>query len=337
MFERLGHATAVIQAPMAGVSTPALTAAVANAGGLGFVALATFTAEQARQALEQTRALTDRPFGVNLFCHEPAEPDPGRDARWLDRLRPDFARFDAAPPAALRELYPSFRVNDEMLALLLAETPPVISFHFGLPRPDQLQALRQTGAILLASATSLADGRRIAEAGLDAIVAQGWQAGGHRGMFDPVEMDRDERLETLPLLAALAGLGLPLIAAGGIMTAADRRAAQAAGAVAVQCGTAFLLSPEAATAPDHRARLATTPTEMTRAISGRPARGLVNRFMRMNQADAPAYPYAYDAAKALHAAASASGNHEFAAQWAGTGAARAVARPAAETLAAISG
>lgn len=337
MFGKLGFSTAVIQAPMAGTSTPALTAAVANAGGLGFVALATFTTGQARQALDQTRALTGKPFGVNLFCHEPALPDPERDASWLDLLRPDFARFGATPPESLRELYPSFRVNDEMLALLLAERPPVISFHFGLPRPDQLQALRETGAMLLATATCLADGETIAAAGLDGIVAQGWQAGGHRGLFDPVDMEADARLETLPLLAALSGLGLPLIAAGGIMTAEDRREAMAAGAAAVQCGTAFLLSPEAATAPNHRERLTSTPTAMTRAISGRPARGLVNRFMAMNQNDAPAYPYAYDAAKALSAAAMAKGNHEFAAQWGGTGAAKAVARPAAETLRAISG
>lgn len=337
MFERLGFSTNVIQAPMAGVSTPALTGAVANAGGLGFVALATFTVAQARQALEQTRALTDRPFGVNLFCHEPARRDAAKEARWLDMLRPEFTRFGATPPEELHEIYPSFRVNDEMLALLVAERPPVISFHFGLPRPDQLQALRESGAILLATATSLADGERIAAAGLDGIIAQGFEAGGHRGLFDPVDRAADERLDTLQLLAALSGLGLPLIAAGGIMTADDRRAAMAAGAVAVQCGTAFLLSPEAATAPDHRARLTVTPTEMTRTISGRPARGLVNRFMQMDQDDAPDYPVAYDAAKALHAAASAKGNHEYAAQWAGSGAAKAVARPAAETFAAISG
>ncbi|WP_299841723.1 nitronate monooxygenase [uncultured Paracoccus sp.] len=337
MFEGLGTTTNVIQAPMAGVSTPALTGAVANAGGLGFVALATFTAERARQELEQTRALTEKPFGVNLFCHEPATHDPAKEARWLQTLAPDFARFDATPPEELHEIYTSFRVNDEMLALLVAEKPPVISFHFGLPRPDQMQALRQTGAILLATATCLADGRTVAAAGVDGIIAQGWQAGGHRGLMDPVDMAADTRLETLPLLAELRQLGLPLIAAGAIMEAADRRAAMEAGAVAVQCGTAFLLSPEAATTPDHRARLTTTPTEMTRAISGRPARGLVNRFMAMDQQDAPGYPMAYDAAKALNAAASARGNHDYAAQWGGTGAARAVARPAAETLAAISG
>lgn len=337
MFEGPGFSTSVIQAPMAGVSTPELTAAVANAGGFGFVALGTCTAKEAGRALQQTRALTGRPFGVNLFCHAPAQRDPAREAAWLAAMRPDFDRFSAAPPDNLREIYLSFRVHDDLLALLVAERPPVISLHFGLPRPDQLQALRETGATLLATATSPEEGRRIADAGLDGIIAQGWQAGGHRGMFDPVDPARDDRLETLELLARLKGLNLPLIAAGGIMTAADRRAAMAAGAQAVQCGTAFLLAPEAATTPDHRERLTRAPTRMTRAISGRPARGLVNRLMQMDEAAAPAYPVTYDAAKALHAAAVAQGDHGYAAQWAGTGAAQAVARPAAETLAAISG
>ncbi|TRW98712.1 nitronate monooxygenase [Paracoccus sp. M683] len=337
MFQTLGIDCTAVQAPMAGVSTPALTAAIANAGGLGFVALGTFGVAEARRALDQTRALTARPFGVNLFCHEPARRDPEREARWLDRLRPDFARFGAEPPAALAEIYDSFRVNDALLALLLAEKPAVISFHFGLPREDHLRALRDSGAMLLATATCPEDGRILAKAGLDGIVAQGWQAGGHRGLFDPVDMAQDQRLPTLELLGQLRDLGLPLIAAGGIMTAKDRREAMAAGAAAVQCGTAFLLSPEVTTSADHRARLASSQTQMTRAISGRPARGLVNGFMQMNESEAPDYPVAYDAAKALNAAAVAKGDHSFAAQWAGTGAAQAVARPAAETLAAISG
>lgn len=337
MFGNLGVTSPVIQAPMAGISTPELTAAVANAGGLGFVALGTFSAAQAAVEMDRILALTNRPFGVNLFCHEPASRDPQREADWLARLAPDFDRFGARPPQTLNEIYLSFRVHDDLLALLVARRPPVISFHFGLPRPDQLQALREIGAILLATATNSQDAQHIADAGLDGIVAQGWQAGGHRGLFDPVDPAQDERLETLPLLKLLHGLGLPLIAAGGIMTAADRRAAMDAGAMAVQCGTAFLQAPEAATSADHRARMQRDRTQMTRAISGRPARGLVNRMMQFDEAQAPDYPVAYDAAKALHAAAGAKGDHGYAAQWAGTGAAQAMARPAAQTLAAISG
>ncbi|AUH33171.1 NAD(P)H-dependent flavin oxidoreductase [Paracoccus tegillarcae] len=337
MFTKLGIEAPVIQAPMAGVSTAELTAAIANAGGLGFVALGTFSVADASAVLDKTHALTDRPFGVNLFCHEPARRDFEHEAEWLQLLGPEFDRFSAKPPAELHEMYPSFRVHDDLLSLLIERRPPVISFHFGLPRADQLQALKETGAILLATATNVQDAQRIAQAGLDGIVAQGWQAGGHRGVFDPVDPARDEQMETLTLLEKLREVGLPLIAAGGIMTAGDRRAAMQAGASAVQCGTAFLLAPEAATSPDHRARLTSTKTQMTRAISGRPARGLINRLMQLDEARAAAYPMAYDAAKALSAAAMARGDHSYAAQWAGTGAAHAVARPAAQTLAAISG
>lgn len=339
MFSNLGLTKPVIQAPMAGISTPRLTAAVAEADALGFVALGTSTAQGAAQTIAETRALTALPFGVNLFCHSSATRDPATEAEWLQSLRPDFARFGTRPPTALREIYPSFRAADDMLALLVHEAPPVISFHFGLPRQDQLRALRETGAMLIATATSLTEGQQIAKAGLDAIVVQGWQAGGHRGRFDPDAVDQppDERLETLSLLRRLGGLGLPLIAAGGIMSAADRRAAMDAGASAVQCGTAFLLAPEAATTAPHRQRLKQAETAMMRAISGRAARGLINRFARMDQAAAPAYPVAYDAAKALHAAASAQGDYSFAAYWAGTGAAQAAARPAAQTIAEISG
>ena len=324
----------VVQAPMAGTSTPALAVAVCEAGGLGSVALATLDVAGAGKAIAETRAGTDRPFAVNLFCHRPARRDPARESAWLDRLAPEFARFGAVPPASLREIYPSFRVNDAMLALLVEMRPAAISFHFGLPEPHQLAALRETGAFLLASATSPDEARTIADAGLDAVVAQGWQAGGHRGCHDPDAAD--ERLETLPLVRKLVPLGLPVIAAGAIVTRADARAALEAGAVAVQCGTAFLRSPEATTPPAHRAALSGGKTVMTRAISGRPARGLANRFTAIDDAAAPDYPLTYDAGKALIAAAVAAGDQGYGAFWAGTGAAQAVARPAAETVAAIS-
>lgn len=332
MLEDLKHP--LIQAPMAGVSTPALAAAVCEAGGLGFVALGALDATGARAAIEQTRALTGRPFGVNLFCHAPARRDHLREGRWLARLAPEFARHGATPPEALHEIYQSFRVNEAMLALLLDARPAFVSFHFGLPNPQQMAALRDTGARLLATATSEAEGQTILDAGLDGIVAQGWQAGGHRGIFDPEAPD--ERLETLPLLARLRPLGLPLIAAGGIMTREDARAATRAGAVAVQCGTAFLRAPEAANPAAHRDALSSGRTVMTRAISGRAARCVENLFTAIDGEEAPDYPVAYDAGKALNAAALAQGETGYGAFWAGTGAAQAVARPAAETVAAIS-
>lgn len=334
MLDRLELRHPLIQAPMAGVSTPALAAAVSEAGGLGSVALGALDVTGAQEAISRTRALTGRPFAVNLFCHRPAHRDHAREMAWLERLRPEFRRFDSTPPDHLTEIYQSFRTSPDMLNMLLEARPAAISFHFGLPEPAQLQALRATGATLLATATSEAEGRAIAKAGLDGIVAQGWQAGGHRGMFDPDA--GDERLETLPLIRLLSGLGLPLIAAGGIMTRADAQEAIDAGAAAVQCGTAFLLAPEAATSAAHQAALASGRTIMTRAISGRPARGMENLFTAIDGTGAADYPVAYDAGKALNAAALAAGEAGFGAFWAGTGAAHAVARPAKETVAAIS-
>ncbi|MDP5306686.1 NAD(P)H-dependent flavin oxidoreductase [Paracoccus spongiarum] len=334
MIDRLGLAHRLVQAPMAGVSTPELAAAVCEAGGLGSVALGALAPDAAAQAIRATAALTARPFGVNLFCHRPARRDPAREAAWLGRLAPEFHRFGASPPQQLSEIYDSFRGNDAMLRVLLDLRPAVISFHFGLPEAGQLQALRETGALLIASATSADEGRRIAGAGLHGIVAQGWEAGGHRGIFDPEA--GDDRLDCLSLLRSLAPIGLPLIAAGGIMARSDARAALQAGAVAVQCGTAFLLAPEAATSAPHRAAMAAGQTVMTRAISGRPARCLANRFTEIADAGAADYPLAYDAGKALNAAALARGEAGYGAFWAGRGAAGAVARPAARTVQAIS-
>lgn len=334
MLDRLKMTHPLIQAPMAGVSTPELAAAVCEAGGLGSVALGALDADGARGAIARTRALTKRPFAVNLFCHLPAGRDKARDTAWLERLRPEFERFGATPPAELAEIYQSFRVNPAMLQVLTDTSPAAISFHFGLPELAQLAVLRQTGAVLMATATSEAEGKAIADAGLDVIVAQGWQAGGHRGVFR-TDGD-DERLDTLHLIRRLAGIGLPVVAAGGIMTRSEAQEAIDAGAVAVQCGTAFLLAPEAATSPAHRAAMASGETFMTRAISGRPARCLENRFTNIDGTEAADYPFAYDAGKALNAAAMAAGETGYGAFWAGTGAAQAVARPAAETVAAIS-
>ena len=323
----------VIQAPMAGVSTPALAAAVSNAGGLGNLGLAAMTADEAAAALAETRRLTDRPFGVNLFCHQPQPRDTAAEARWLDRLAPHFARVGAAPPESLTPRYPSVLESDALLAVVLADAPALVTFHFGLPRPDQTAALRERGCLLGATATSEAEGRRIRDAGFDLIVAQGWQAGGHRGIFDPT--GPDERLTTLDLVRRLATPGLPVIAAGEIMDRADSRRALQAGAVAVQCGTAFLLAPEAATSPAHRAALAQGETAMTRAISGRPARCCTNDFTAIPDEETPGYPVTYAAGKALDTAARVHDVTGYGAHWAGTGCARAVARPAAETVGAL--
>lgn len=333
IIARLGMQVPVIQAPMAGVSTPALAAAVSNAGGLGSLGLAAMDPAQAAEAMAETRRLTDRSYGVNLFCHQPLRRDPAAESRWLDQLAPHFARFGATPPTMLADAYPSTLESDALLEQVLAAAPALVTFHFGLPRPDQIAALRDCGCLLGATATSLTEAERIRAAGLDLIVAQGWQAGGHRGIFDPGALD--ERLETLALVRLLLPLGLPVVAAGAIMDADDSRRALDAGAVAVQCGTGFLLAPEAATTPAHRAALARGDTAMTRAISGRPARCCANEFTAIPDEDSPGYPVTYAAGKALNAAAMAGGVTGYGAQWAGTGCARAVARPAADTVAAL--
>lgn len=333
LIDQLGLRVPVIQAPMAGSSTPALAAAVSNAGGLGCLGLGAMDPAAAAQAMAETAALTRRSFGVNLFCHRPQPRDTEAERLWLTRLAPHFRRVGAEPPADLSDIYPSFLDNDAMLAAVVAARPGLISFHFGLPRVQQIIALRGTGALLAATATSPDEGRAIRDAGLDAIIAQGWQAGGHRGIFDP--SGPDARLPTLDLVAALLPLDLPIIAAGGIMDAADTRAALAAGASAVQCGTAFLLAPETATPPAHRAALSRGDTRMTSAISGRPARCCTNLFTAIPDDGTPGYPVTYDAGKALNAAALAAGETGYGAHWAGTGCARAVAQPAAETLAAL--
>ncbi|MDO5527993.1 MAG: nitronate monooxygenase [Paracoccus sp. (in: a-proteobacteria)] len=313
MLEFLKHK--VVQAPMAGITTPALAAAVSNAGGLGSLGLAALDAATAREAMAQTRALTDRPYGVNLFCHRPPRRSAATEKAWLARLAPHFRAYGADTPAGLRDNYRSLLDYDEMLEAVIDARPGVVSFHFGLPRPDQLEALRGSGAVLLATAVGPQDAETIAAAGLDGIVAQGWEAGGHRGLFD--ENGADDRLGVLDLLATLRPVGLPLIAAGGIMTREDVRAVLDAGAIAAQCGTAFLVADEAATSPAHRAALGAGETRMTRAVSGRPARAVLNKISEMVEEGAPDYPLPYSATKALNAAALAQGETGFGPHWAG--------------------
>jgi nitronate monooxygenase len=338
---RLGLSTPIIQAPMAGVTTPALAAASTNAGALGFLGVGAMTAPDARKAIAQTRALTQRSFGVNVFCHAPAVADAGVEAAWLACLAPVFHEFGAEPPAKLSEIYRSFVQDDAMLQVFLEERPAVLSFHFGLPEEARIRALRDAGIYLMACATSVDEALRIQAAGIDAVIAQGYEAGGHRGVFDTTT--RDDRLGTLALTRLLVRkVDIPVVAAGGIMDGAGIAAVLALGAQAAQLGTAFISCPESSADEAFRAALRdpNPVTAMTAAISGRRARGLYNRFMRLGEAQAgarvPAYPIAYDAGKALNAAAKAKGNSEFAAQWAGQAAALSRAMPATELVARLS-
>ncbi|MCW5891158.1 MAG: nitronate monooxygenase [bacterium] len=339
LCERIGIGLPIVQAPMAGVSTPAMAAAVSNAGALGSIAVGAVDVERARAAIAAARAATARPFGVNVFCHRPAVADAAREAAWSAYLRPHFAAVGAEPPATLREIYRSYLVDDAMQALLLAERPAVVSFHFGVPPPAHVGALRAAGILTLASATNLGEAQTAVDAGVDAVIAQGFEAGGHRGVFDPSAPDAC--LGTLALTRlCVAALPVPVIAAGGIMDGAGIAAALAAGAAAAQLGTAFVACPESEADAGFRATLASPAahrTTMTRAVSGRPARCLANRFTALGEATpaaaVPDYPIAYDAAKALHAAAKARGEWGWGAQWAGQGAPLARVLPAAALVA----
>lgn len=323
----------IIQSPMVGVSTPKLAAAVSSAGGLGSIGIGASNVEQARAMLRETAALTDKPFNVNLFCHEPAHHDSERETQWLNFLTPFFAEFDAAAPTSLREIYTSFVADPDMLQMLLEEKPAVVSFHFGLPPQRAINALKNAGIVLLCSVTNLAEAQQAEQAGVHALVAQGYEAGGHRGVFDP---EQDSEMGTFALVRVLtAACRLPVIAAGGIMDGAGIKAVMQLGASAAQLGTAFILCPESSANGAYREALKgprAHQTQVTSVISGRPARGMVNRNYTSLQVNAPAlpdYPIAYDANKALNAAAAAKANSEFAVQWAGQGAPLARELPAA--------
>ncbi|MFA5520555.1 MAG: nitronate monooxygenase [Castellaniella sp.] len=340
-LQRLGITLPIIQAPMAGTATPELAAAVSGAGALGSLGLATSSLEAAQSAIARTKSLTDAPFNVNFFCHQTASADPARERVWLTYLAPLFKEFGATPPTALHDPFSSLRDHPAMVDMLVQERPPIVSFHFGLPSADAIQRLKGAGIILMATATTLGEAQRIEESGLDFIVAQGVEAGGHRGVFDP--HDQDIGLSTAVLVSLLREqVRLPVIAAGGIMTGRGIRAMLKLGASAAQMGTAFILCPESAADQAYRNALGSARalhTRITATISGRPARGLVNRAH--TEIDTPGrpilpdYPICYVAIKALQKAAREHGCHEFASHWAGQGAPLARAMPAADLVAAL--
>ncbi|MCO1334012.1 nitronate monooxygenase [Microbulbifer sp. OS29] len=339
LLEKLGITHPIFLAPMAGVSTPALAAAVSNAGGLGSIGLGACTAEKAAEQIRHTYDQTEHPFNANLFCHRAADKDPTREQAWLSYLAPHFAALGATAPAQINEPYPTFIDNEKMLAALLQEKPPAVSFHFGLPSEAFIVALKNAGITLIATATSLEEAKLAESFGIDILVAQGIEAGGHRGVFNP---DRDEELGTLALVRLLSCQSrLPIVAAGGIMDGAGIRAALSLGASAVQMGTAFILCPESAASDTYRAALQSERaqhTNITANISGRPARGITNHFyneLNLGAPPLPDYPIAYAAGKALALADAKAGTEDFAVQWAGQGAPLARALPAASLMATL--
>jgi len=337
LLVELGIQLPIIQAPMAGTATVALAAAVSNAGGLGSLGLGNCDVEQAREQIQQLKQATNKPFNINFFCHQAAVADASREQAWLTLLQPYFSEFSAQPPSQLSAGNPSFIDNQAMLDMLLEERPPVVSFHFGLPSAAFIQALKRAGIKLFGCATNLAEAKAIEAAGLHAIIAQGYEAGGHRGVFDPTE---DVKLGLFSLLQLLGKeCRLPIIAAGGIMHGQAIAQVLNMGASAAQLGTAFILCPESAANSAYREQLKSArayTTDVTAVISGRPARGLVNRFHRElgdKQALLPSYPSTYSAAKALIAAAHQQDCYDFGAFWAGQSAPLARELPAAKLVA----
>ncbi|MDE1169032.1 MAG: nitronate monooxygenase [Pseudomonas sp.] len=337
-LQTLGIGTPIIQAPMAGTATPAMAAAVSNAGGLGSISIAAVNAEAGRAMIGELRGLTDAPFNVNVFCQVPSTPNAAIEQAWLKHLHPWFAELGAATPGSLHDIYSSLYNDEAQLQVLLQERPAVVSLHLGLPPQACIDALKAAGIVLLASATSLEEGLRVQAAGIDMVVAQGFEAGGHRGIFDTQAVD--QQLTTHQLVSLLVQhLDVPVIAAGGLMDGQDVAGVLALGACAAQLGTAFVLCPESAANAGYRQMLASpraSETRLTTVISGRPARGIVNRFIQ--EVGAPGHPpvpgfgIAYNAGKKLIEAASKAGTPEFAAHWAGTGATRARSLPAGELV-----
>lgn len=317
----LGIDLPIIQAPMAGVQGPAMTVAVSNAGGLGSLPCAMLTPDVLKRELCAIRARTDKPFNVNFFCHTLPPPNAEREERWHDALAPYYAEFGIDPttiPAA-----PGRQPFTAEAADVLAEfKPPVVSFHFGLPSAELVARVRSWGAKILASATTVDEARWLEAHGVDAIIAQGLEAGGHRGIF--LSSDLTTQVGTFALLPQIVrAVNVPVIAAGGIADARGVQAALSLAPVAVQVGTAYLLCPEATTSGPHRAALkseTSRQTALTNLFTGRPARGIVNRIMRelgSISVAAPEFPLATAAIAPLRTAAEKLGSGDFSPLWSG--------------------
>ena len=319
--ERLGLDLPIIQAPMAGSQGSALAIAVSEAGALGSMPAALLDPDKLEAELRTITAATSRPYNVNFFCHRMPEVDGARDAAWRETLRPYYRELeldpDLAPAGPVRRPF-----DAASAAVLEAFRPKVVSFHFGLPPADLLARARSWGAVILSSATTVDEAIWLERQGVDAIIAQGSEAGGHRGMF--LTDDLATQVGTFALISGVVrAVSLPVIAAGGIADRTGVRAAMALGASAVQVGTAYLFCPEATTSPLHRAALdspAAGATVITNVMTGRPARGIVNRLIREAgpiSAVAPPFPLAADRVAPLRAAAEKRGSGDFTSMWAG--------------------
>ena len=324
LAELLGIEHPIVQAPMAGSTTPALAAAVSNAGGLGSLGCASFAPDTLRAETEALRKATNRAFNLNFFVHEEAVTTAAETRRMLDRLAPYYAELGAEAPDEAHMLFKPF--DDAMLAAVLDLRPRIASFHFGLPDAAAMAALKEAGIVVLSSATTVAEARALEVGGADAIVAQGGEAGGHRGTFlGGIDGGTVGTFALVPQVAD--AVSVPVIAAGGIADGRGIAAAFALGAAGAQIGTAYLFTPESLVSDLHRAALVEArddQTALTNLFSGRPARGLMNRLMReagpMSDA-APAFPTAGGALAPIKAKAEAKGSTDFTSLWSGQAAA----------------
>lgn len=343
LLQRLGLSLPILQSPMAGVQDHRLAAAVSEAGGLGALPAALLTLDALRTELQALRAATAKPFNVNFFCHRPAEPDAQREAAWRSLLAPYYAEA-GIDPATIPAGPGRQPFSVQALEVIAPFEPPVVSFHFGLPSPDLLDRVKRGGAFVLASATTVDEARWLQAHGADAVIAQGLEAGGHRGHFLDTAPDSalTRQMGTFALLPQVAAaVNVPVIAAGGIADAQGVAAALSLGAAAVQVGTAYLLCSEATTSAVHRAALAgdaAQHTALTTLFTGRPARGIVNRVMRelgaMHPA-APAFPLATAAIAPLRQWAERTGSGDFSPLWAGQNTRGCQAVPAGELTRAL--
>lgn len=333
ILDLVGLTHPIIQAPMVGPKV-GLTAAVTGAGGLGSLGCAAMSADQIRAAIATIRESTDGPVNLNFFCHTPPPDEEPGDARWPARLEPYYREFGidpaAAPPMAKRAPF------DETTCVMVEELrPKVVSFHFGLPETRWLERVRAAGSLVFASATTVAEARWLDERGVDAVIAQGAEAGGHRGIFLPGEIAAQPGLFAL-LPQVVDAVSVPVIAAGGIADGRGLAAAFALGASAVQIGTAYLRCPEAGISQLHLDALRAArdeDTALTNVFTGRPARGLLNRAMRELgplSDDTPSFPKAAVALQPLRLAAEAQGDGDFSPLWSGQSAALARDLGAAE-------
>ena len=311
----------IVQAPMAGVQGSALAVAVSNAGGLGSLPCAMLAPEALRTELQAIAAQTTRPYNVNFFCHQPPAPDAAREAAWRGALAPFYAEL-GIDVGSIPEGPGRLPFTAQAADVLEPFRPAVVSFHFGLPSADLLARVKGWGSQVWSSATTVDEALWLQAHGVDAIIAQGLEAGGHRGHF--LSDDLTQQMGTFALLPQIVqAVGVPVIAAGGIADAAGVAAALALGAAAAQVGTAYLLCHEAKTSGVHRAALqseAARHTTLTRVFTGRPARGIVNRVMRELgpfSALPPEFPLATSAVAPLRAEAERQGSGDFSPLWAG--------------------